>query len=244
MPTQDPHATSILGLVPARGGSKGIPRKNARKLAGRPLVAHTFEACEQSRLLTRTILSTDDPEIAALAEGYAVDVPFLRPPHLAADDTPTRAVVADLLDRLSERGEAPDIVVLLQPTAPLRRGIHIDEAVSMLRGGDWDSVVSVSEVPAHFHPRWQLVLQEAELSLITGEPLRDIVTRRQDLTTTYYRNGAIYAFHSSAFRRTGSFYGERCAGYVMPTTLSINIDTPEEWSHAEMLLQRSDDSGQ
>jgi CMP-N-acetylneuraminic acid synthetase len=226
-----------IGIVPARGGSKGIPRKNIALLGGKPLLAHTAEAAGAARRLARCILSTDDPEIAAAGREYGLDVPFLRPPELATDTTPSLDVMIHAARRLDEMGTPADALVLLQPTAPLRTAEDIDGAIDLLERGEADSVVSVAEVPSHYSPEWQLTLGgDGELSLATGRPLREIVTRRQLLPKTYYRNGAVYAVRRATLLDQRSLYGERCLGYVMPAERSVNIDGPDELAEAERVL--------
>jgi CMP-N,N'-diacetyllegionaminic acid synthase len=236
-----PHESDcyILGLIPARGGSKGIPRKNLRPLAGRPLIEYACQAALESRRLTRTIVSTDSPEIAEAAAAAGVEVPFLRPAALAQDRSTSGEVVGHALDWLREHeGREPDVVVLLQPTAPLRQARHIDESIDLLLRSEADSVVSVAAVPAHYHPRWQFEVIDGQLQIFTGEPLDKLVPRRQDLPVTYVRNGAIYAFFRQTWRRCQSFYGTRCLAYVMPEELSVNLDGPEDWALAEAALAR------
>ncbi len=146
----------ILGLIPARGGSKGIPGKNLRLLGGRSLVARAVESGIKSLRLARLILSTDSEAIAEEGRRAGAEVPFLRPADLAKDDTPSSAVVVHALEWLERNeGRLPDILVLLQPTAPLRQARHIDEALELLVTSGARSVVSVTPVPGHYHPSWQ-----------------------------------------------------------------------------------------
>ena len=143
---------TVLGVIPARGGSKAIPRKNLHPLGGEPLIAWTCRAAIGARTLTRTVVSTDDPEIAAAARRYGVEAPFLRPRHLAGDDTPTLPVVVHALDELAREGFVPDAVAILQPTSPFRRSEHIDAALTLLEATGADSVVTVVKVPHQFNP--------------------------------------------------------------------------------------------
>lgn len=227
----------VLGLIPARGGSQGIPRKNLRALAGRPLIEYTCRAALASRQLTRTIVSTDCPDIARVVRAAGVEAPFLRPAHLAADTTASADVVRHALRWLADQqGIDPDIVVLLQPTAPLRAARHIDEAVALLQRSGTDSVVSVTPLPPQYHPEWQFVIRDGQLGSFTGTPLAGITPRRQDLPATYTRNGALYVFRPRVLAATGSLYGTACLAYVMPAEVSVNIDTAADWRHAEDLL--------
>ena len=237
MPATD--APYILGLIPARGGSRGIPRKNLKLLAGKPLVCYACEAALESHVISRTIVSTDCPQIAQVARAADAEVPFLRPAALASDTARSVDVVLHAIDWLAaHEGAVPEIIVLLQPTAPLRQGHHIDEAVNLLVASGSDAVVSVATVPAHYHPLWQLVLRDNTLYTFAGEPPAQLIPRRQDLPATYTRNGAIYAVRSSVLSATRSLYGNHCLGYVMPPDVSINIDTLEDWQLAEATLGR------
>ena len=225
----------ILGIIPARGGSKGVPRKNIRVVAGRPLIAYAIEAAKGSRRLSRFVVSTDDGEIACVARQCGAEV-VLRPPELAADDTPMVPVVQHALQVLGAAGEAYDYVVLLQPTAPLRTARHVDEALDLLIKTGADSVISVTAVPTHYSPHWQFVVDRGLLRRYTGEPLRAIVKRRQDLPKTYTRNGAIYACKTALPLRGGDLYGERCVPYEMSPRDSVNIDSEDDLRLAEQLL--------
>jgi CMP-N-acetylneuraminic acid synthetase len=226
-----------IGVIPARGGSKGIPRKNIALVAGKPLLAWTAEAARVSKRLHRCILSTDDAEIAAVGGDYGLEVPCLRPSELAGDATPTIDVMIDLARRLEESGTGADAFVLLQPTAPLRTSDDIDAAIALLERESADSVVSVTQVPSHYSPEWQLHRSENGcLQLANGRPLKEIITRRQLLPKTFYRNGAVYAVRTETLVGGRSLYGERCLGYVMPAERSVNIDGPAELAEAERIL--------
>jgi CMP-N-acetylneuraminic acid synthetase len=161
----------------------------------------------------------------------------MRPHHLATDTATSLAVVRHALDWLDRHDEPrPDAVALLQPTTPLRTAWHIDEAVTLLESNGCDSVVSVTPLPAHCHPEWQFVVRDGALQSFLETPLDQLVARRQDLSTTYTRNGAIYLFRADAFAATGSLYGDRCRAYVMAPEVSVNIDTHADWQRAEQVL--------
>ncbi len=190
---------NILGIIPARGGSKGILRKNLYPLAGQPLIWYTFQAVRASMVLTRTILTTEDQEIAQYAMQQGIEVPFMRPLELAQDETPSLAVIQHALHALA-KDFVPDVIVLLQPTAPLRQGCHIDEAVRLLLQQNAEAVVSVSPIPAHYHPYWAFALNEAHIMQPfdeRGGPQR--YPRRQLLPPAYYRNGAVYVARKTAY---------------------------------------------
>ena len=238
--TESSHK-KILGIITARGGSKGIPGKNIKELAGKPLIAYTIEAANTSGVFDRIILSTDDEGIANMARRYECEVPFMRPAELAVDTTPHIPVLQHAVSWLKENENyTPDAVMILQPTAPLRTATHIREAASLFKKSGADSVVSVFEVPGHFHPRWQHTVDDANrLAIFTGEPFSQIVRRRQDLPhKTYARNGAIYCFKTELLFDAiePNFYGNHVAAYIMKPEESVNIDTMEDWQEAERIL--------
>ena len=226
----------ILGLITARGGSKGIPGKNIKKLAGKPLIVYTIEAAQASGVFDRIIISTDDEKIAEVARLHGCAVPFMRPKNLAKDKTPHSPVIVHAVNWLKKHENyVPDYVMILQPTAPLRTAAHIREAVPLLEKHDADSVVSVSEIPAHYHPRWQFNVDTDQcMTIFTGEKFSKIAPRRQDLPKTYTRNGAIYLFKTTLCNsKSPNFYGSHVAAYVMKPEVSVNIDTMEDWEEAE-----------
>jgi CMP-N-acetylneuraminic acid synthetase len=227
---------TILGLIPARGGSKGIPHKNIVPLAGKPLLAYTCEAALQSRRLDRVILNTDDPEIAQMGRDCGVNVPFLRPDELAADDTPILPVIQHTLAWLDERENFyVDVVVLLQPTSPLRRAEHIDAAVEKLTNSEADTVVSVIPVPHQFTPT-SLMKLDSQGNL---QPLQEgpMILRRQDKPRLYARNGpAVLATHREVIQQE-RLYGDRVLPLEMNRSDSIDIDDADDLALAEFWLQ-------
>ena len=238
----EPSHKKIFGIITARGGSKGIPGKNIKELAGKPLIAYTIEAANTSGVFDRIILSTDDEKIADVAREYGCEVPFMRPAELAADTTPHISVLQHAVSWLKEHERyTPDAVMILQPTAPLRTATHIREAAVLFKKSGADSVVSVSEVPGHFHPRWQFTIDDNDkMAIVTGEPFSQIVRRRQDLPhKTYARNGAIYCFKTELLYDPAgpNFYGNHVAAYVMKPEESVNIDTMADWKEAERILK-------
>jgi CMP-N,N'-diacetyllegionaminic acid synthase len=230
-----------LGVITARGGSKGIPGKNLKPLAGQPLIAYTVQAATDAGVLDRTIVSTDDDAIAGYCRGLGCEVPFIRPASLAQDDTPHLPVVQHAVNWLAEhQAYRPDAVVILQPTSPLRRGDHICEAVRLLAEHDVDSVVSVSQVPAHMNPMRMLRLDATDRAVlfVTGEPVRRRINRRQDMPDAWVMNGAVYALRTRVlFAAEASLYGERTLAMRMPDPFGISIDTPEDWLEAEKAIE-------
>jgi CMP-N-acetylneuraminic acid synthetase len=226
----------VLAIIPARGGSKGVPRKNLRLLAGKPLIQYTVETARKCQALHRIVVSTDDIEIAELVAGMGSEV-LRRPEHLAQDDTPMVPVIQHAVRSLAEASYQPEIIVLLQPTAPLRRSEHIDDCLELISVTDVNSVVSVSPVPAHFRPDWQFVISEGgELQTLSGRDLDGIRSRRQELPMTYTRNGAIYAVRREAFIESESLLVQPCKAYIMASEDSVNIDAEKDFWMAERYL--------
>ena len=225
----------VLGLIPARGGSKGLPGKNLMPLAGQSLVARAAAVARESGVVDRVIVSTDSPEIAEEGRRAGIEVPFVRPPALAADETPMLPVVQHALEALEAEGWVPGIIVLLQPTSPLRRPAHVHEAVTRLRDSRADSVVSVVELPRHMSPDYVVRIADGELRPFLPEGER--LTRRQDARPAYVRDGTVYAFWLATLARHGSIYGQRCLPLIVPADESITIDTPGDWAAAERLLR-------
>ena len=227
----------VLGLVPARAGSKGVPGKNLRPLAGRSLLEYTAAAARDSGVVDRIVLSTDSDEIADAGRACGLDVPFLRPSALAADDTPMLPVVQHALDTLAVSGWQAEIVVLLQPTSPLRRASHVRDAVGLLRSTNADSVVTVVEVPRHLSPYYVMRIETGRLVPFLPEGAR--ITRRQDALPAYSRDGTAYVCWRSTIERFGTLYGERCQPLVIDAAESLSIDTPDDWAEAERRVGRS-----
>ena len=225
----------ILGVIPARGGSKGIRRKNLAPLGGRPLLAHTCDAARGSRTLTRVMVSTDDDEVAAEAMKLGIEVPFLRPAALAGDDTPMLDVLVDLLSTLAGRQSyRPGAVVLLQPTSPFRRAEHIDAAVDAFLGSGADSVVSVVAVPHQFTPSSLMRLDGDRLVPAQDGPA---AVRRQDKPQLFARNGpAVVVIRTSVLLEQRALYGADTRALVMSREDSLDIDDAFDLELAELLL--------
>ncbi|HEY1303452.1 MAG TPA: acylneuraminate cytidylyltransferase family protein [Vicinamibacterales bacterium] len=223
-----------LGIVPARSGSKGVPGKNVRVLSGRPLIDYTACAARESGVLDRVILSTDSEEIADVGRRCGLEVPFIRPVHLAADQTPMLPVVRHAVDALAASGWLADLIVLLQPTSPLRRAAHIRDAVDRLRSSQADSVVTVVELPRHFSPDYVMRIENGMLKPFLPEG--DRVARRQDARPAYSRDGTAYAFWRVTLERFGNIYGERCEPLVIDAADSLSIDSQDDWAAAERRL--------
>lgn len=222
----------VLGLIPARGGSKGIPAKNLAPLGGRPLIGWTLDAARASRLLTRTIVSTDDDVIAARCRALGGDVPWLRPGTLAGDDAAMMPVVLHALERCAADEEQYDAVCLLQPTAPFRNADDIDGAIELLGSSGAEAVISFVEVEDAHPARMRFVDEEGRVG---GSPYPEGMEgrRRQDLPKLYLRNGAIYLTRTDVLRTQASFQARDCRAWLMPRERSVNIDAPMDLCIAE-----------
>jgi CMP-N,N'-diacetyllegionaminic acid synthase len=231
----------VLGVITARGGSKGIPGKNLKPLAGKPLIAHTIDAARVSGAFDRLILSTDDAAIADAARAHGCDVPFTRPAELARDDTRHLAVMQHAVEWLRDHDAYdPDFVMILQPTSPLRSADDIRASIDVIEATGADSVVSVSEVPAHYNPMRTLRVDERGFAslFVTGKPVRTRINRRQDMPIVWTMDGAIYLFRTSVLLGPEpSLYGDRTAVYVTPAGRGVSIDDANDWSHAERSLE-------
>jgi CMP-N,N'-diacetyllegionaminic acid synthase len=218
----------VVALIPARGGSKGIPRKNLAPVGGRPLLAWTTDAALGSRVVTLTVVTTEDDEIANVARSLGAEV-LARPPELAADETPMQPVIVHAVEELG----TPDVLVLLQPTSPLRRAEHVDEAVELLLATGADSVVSVVEVPHRYRPGSLMALDGERLVRLAD----DHATTRQEKPLVYARNGpAVLVLRPD---RIGTdLYGGDCRPYVMGARESLDVDEPFDLELAELLLSR------
>ena len=228
----------VFALVPARGGSKGIPGKNRRDLGGKPLLAWTAEPALAARSLDRVVLSTEDAEIAEIGRAVGLDVPFLRPANLAEDETPMLPVVAHAFEALEAAGDRFDAVCLLQPTSPLRTAEAIERAVERLARGDVDTVMSVLPVPHEHNPHWVFFERDERLVLATGEA--EPIPRRQELPPAYHRDGSLYLVAREVVLgeagRAPTLFGPRMAGIVGDPEHHVNLDTPADWARAERLI--------
>ena len=228
--------TRVLGVVPARGGSKGIPRKNIVPLAGKPLLAYTIEAALQAERLTRVVVSTDDEEIAAVAQQWGADVPFRRPDELASDTALSLPVVQHALVEVEwQEGRRYDVVVMLQPTTPLRTADDIDAGIALLVEDGADSVVSVVDVEGYHPFRMKRVLDDGRLINYIDQGFEDM-RPRQLLPPVYIRSGALYITRRAVLMEQDSFIGAHCKAYVMPQQRAVNIDSAFDLWLAQYLL--------
>ncbi|MGD9123516.1 MAG: acylneuraminate cytidylyltransferase family protein [Desulfarculaceae bacterium] len=232
---------NVLGLIPARGGSRGFPQKNLALLAGRPLISHTIGAARSSRSLTRVVVSTDNDKIARAAKEAGAEVPFLRPPELATDTATALEVIRHAVEYFEAEGWNPEAIVYLQPTSPLRRVHHIDQAVDTLWQKEADSVVSVVELPHNFSPLSVMTLDEQGF-LKPYDPGGASVLRRQDKPRLWARNGpAVLALRRETVMELNTLYGPKTLPLVMDQWDSIDIDSSDDLAMAEWALSRRED---
>lgn len=224
----------ILGVIPARGGSKGVPGKNIKFLGGKPLLAYSYEAAKNSRKLDDCILSTDDEEIAEVGKSLGLSVPFLRPSELATDSAPTLLSLVHALEYFRNRGVQYDAICLLQPTSPFRPVNLIDVAIDKFLSTGADSLVTVLPVPDHYNPHWVFEPNQGGfLKIATGE--NNLISRRQDLPPAYIRDGSIYLIRTEIIL-LGSLYGNSISYLTNDPEYYVNIDTPEDWKKAEQWI--------
>jgi CMP-N,N'-diacetyllegionaminic acid synthase len=220
---------SVLAVIPARGGSKGVLGKNIREVGGKPLIAWTIEAAHGAEHVDRVVLSSDDPAIVETARRHGCEVPFVREAHLAGDETPTLDVILDALDRCP----GYEWVVVLQPTSPLRTSGDIDQAISRCMSHGAPACVSVCL--AQESPYWMYTLHPDDRlkPLLPSRP----ATRRQDLPAVYSLNGAVYIARTDWLRREKTFITQDTIAYEMPIERSLDIDTESDLLHLQTILE-------
>ena len=227
---------NIISIIPARGGSKGIPRKNIKLLNGKPLISYSIDASNSCSLIDDTYVSTEDAEISEISKGNNAEV-IERPDELAGDDSSSIDVILHVLDYLENRGELPDLFVLLQPTSPLRTSEDIEASINSFLESDCDSLVSVCELD--HRSLLNFSLEDGFLVQNNNEALFN--SRRQDIPTHYSLNGAIYITTPEFIRKNKSFYSDKTIPHVMSKEKSIDIDTSFDFKLAEFLLNECDD---
>jgi CMP-N,N'-diacetyllegionaminic acid synthase len=225
----------VVGIIPARGGSKGIPHKNIALVAGKPLIAWTIDAARTSAHVNRLVVSTEDKEIARVAKENGAEVPFMRPHTLAEDNTPGTAPILHAIKWLEQNeGYTPDLIMCLQPTSPLRSAGDIDAAIELAQQKQADAVVSV--MPVDHHPAWmRCVDAEGRLTDFTEQDLS--IASRQDLPPVYALNGAIYLGRRTVLLEKEGWYTDKTFAYVMPADRSLDVDTPWHLRLAHLILK-------
>ena len=226
----------IISIIPARGGSKGIPRKNIKLLNGKPLISYSIDASNSCSLIDETYVSTEDGEISEISKGNNAEV-IERPDELAGDDSSSIDVILHVLDYLEDKGELPDLFVLLQPTSPLRTSEDIEASINSFLESDCDSLVSVCKLD--HRSLLNFSLEDGFLVQNNNESLFN--SRRQDMPSYYSLNGAIYITTPGFIRKNRSFYSDKTIPHVMSKEKSIDIDTSFDFKLAEFLLNECDD---
>lgn len=223
----------ILGLILARGGSKGVPHKNKKVLGDLPLISYSINSAIKSKLIHNILVSTDCVDLFQIAENSGCKPPFIRPSALSQDSSTSLEVVQHAISFFEEQGILYDAVCLLQPTSPFRKEGFIDSAIQQFIDKQVDSLVSVLPVPHEYNPHWTFEIQEKGLlKIATGE--EHIIPRRQDLPKAYHRDGSIYITKVSVLKQ-GSFYGDSMAYIESDPEWYVNIDTLYDWNRAEEL---------
>jgi CMP-N,N'-diacetyllegionaminic acid synthase len=226
----------ILGIIPARGGSKGVLGKNIKLLDGKPLLQYTAEIALESKYLTEVILSSDDREIITVAKNLGIQVPFLRLKELAQDTTPTIDVIIDALQWYESHAIFFDAVCLLQVTSPFRTVEFLNKAIEKFITSGCDSLVSVQKVPHEYNPHWTFeVNPEGNLKIATGED--QIISRRQELPIAYHRDGSIYVTKTEVLLEQHSLYGKSISFIESSSEFYVNIDTLADWEKAEQIIK-------
>jgi N-acylneuraminate cytidylyltransferase len=225
---------NILAIIPARGGSKGLPGKNTKQLGNQPLISYTINQAIKCDCFTKIIVSTDDDTIAKIARNFGAEIPFTRPVELATDSATSISVVQHAVNFLEEKREFFDAVCLLQPTSPFRESGFINKAISVFIKKKSDSLVSVIQVPHEYNPHWVFEGNEKGfLHVATGE--KEIITRRQELPKAFIRDGSIYVTKVETIKN-GTLYGDSISYVESNPELYINIDTAADWEKAEEKL--------
>lgn len=228
-----------LGIIPARGGSKGIPRKNLYPICGKPLIQFSIEAALKAGL-DRVIVSTDDLEIAEVAKKLGAEVPLLRSNELAQDHSTISEAVAELLNYLkNSENYVPDVLVKLQPTSPLRTEVHIRDALEAFLNSSYEYSISFS--PPLESPFDMVTFDESnKMKFLLEKMVKPGISQRQQHPTSYYINGALYICKTETFIRTQSFFGEKVLPFMMKTIDSIDVDTLDQMYLSELILKSRD----
>ncbi len=227
----------ILGVIPARGGSKGIHQKNITLLNGKPLIAYSIESALNSNYLTDVIVSTEDPQIAVISEKFGAKVPFIRPEELATDMALSLPVIQHATREMEKLNAANyDLVLMLQPTTPFRTSQDIDTSIKLLTDSNADSVLSVVEVNGHHPFRMKRITEDNWLTNYIDQGFEDM-RPRQVLPPVYLRSGAIYLMNRDLLMEGNSLVGPKCKAYIISQERAVNIDTPMDLLMAEMILK-------
>ena len=225
----------VIGIIPARAGSKGLPTKNKKQINGKPLIGWSIETALKSECLDTILVSTDDEEIRDIAHSYGVEAPFLRPTWLSKDDSSTMDVIDHALDFCQQRGNSFDCFVLLEPTSPLRKRDDVDRSLAEMLKSNADAIVSVC-ASEDAHPAFLFTLSgQRRLNPFLGQYPTNV--RRQEITEIYYPEGTVYASKVGPFLRRGTYYHENTIPYVVEKWQSFEIDDHVDFHIVEKLLQ-------
>ncbi len=229
----------IIAIIPARGGSKGLPRKNIKVLSGKPLLAWPIEAAINSKYVDRVIVTTDDPEIAEIAKQFHADVPFLRPSELADDSAPTSGAILHAIEYCESEQDRYDYVLLLEPTSPLTEASDIDSAIEKLLQTEMTAIVGVSEVEES-HPEYCVEISADDRIKPYQKKSFSAPKRRQELTPLYYLDGNLYLSEVKAYKEKLTFYHEKTLGYVGESWKSVEVDTLFDFMVVETIINNID----
>lgn len=229
----------IIAIIPARGGSKGLPRKNIKLLLEKPLIAWTIEQAKKSKYIDNIVVSTEDEEIAEISKECGAEVPFLRPKELAKDDSPTIDAIMHAINRFEERGEYFDIIVLLEPTSPLRDAEDIDKCIELMLNNKNKmarAIVSVAKLEIA-HPEFNIIINEDGFIRKADGSTNFRVLRRQDLKDLYFFDGSVYISYTDTLKRKKTFYHGLTLGYIVPKYKSLEIDELCDFISIEALMK-------
>ena len=222
----------VLAIIPARGGSKGVPGKNIKMLGDKPLIAYTIQQAITSGVFSKIIVSTDSEQIKEIGLQYGAEVPFIRPEGLASDTASSISVVQHAVDFFENQKEYFDAICLLQPTSPFREKGFINKAIEKFIHKKTDCLLSVLQVPHEYNPHWTFLENEnGTLGIATGE--KEIIKRRQDLPVSFFRDGSIYITKTAVIKDKHSFYGDSIGYIENDSAYFCNIDTLKDWEIAE-----------
>jgi CMP-N-acetylneuraminic acid synthetase len=226
----------ILGLINARGGSKGIPGKNIRPLCGKPLIAYSIESGHQAGCLDRLVVSTDSTDIADIAKTYGADVPFIRPPELATDKAKQIDAITHAVSFLEQAGESYDYICLLQPTCPMRKAEDIVGTMELIIDKGTDSAITITDVGGRHPNTLYKIGSDGELSPYIQNSEKGVL--RQEFENLYWRTGSVYAMKRDVLMAKQSLYGESTCGYMVPEERCFNLDSLFDWDLCESYMMR------
>jgi len=229
----------VLAIVPARGGSKGLPGKNIKSLCGKPLIAWSIEQGLNSKYIDKLIVSTDDKEIASISKKYGAEVPFMRPDYLASDTATSMDVFFHAIEYFENNNEIFDLIVALEPTSPLRDAQDIDNSLEiLLNKDDAESIVGISKVESA-HPDFLVSLDNNKFIVPYKNEI--VIKRRQDIANLYFFEGSLYISYIKSLKNRKAFYHDKCFGYVVPKWKSFEIDDIYDFYIIEALMQKKID---